>query len=48
MHNPESVLENETRKLVCDFDIHGVKLKGSEKKDKYWDLARELKKLWNM
>ena len=25
-----------------------IKLKGSEKKDKYLDLARELKKLWNM
>ena len=27
---------------------HWVKLKESEKKDKYIDLARELKKLWNM
>ena len=27
---------------------HGIKLKESEKKDKYLDLARELKKLWNM
>ena len=25
-----------------------VKLKESEKKDKYQDLARELKKLWDM
>ena len=25
-----------------------IKLKESEKKDKYWDLARELKNLWNM
>ena len=25
-----------------------VKLKESEKRDKYMDLARELKKLWNM
>ena len=25
-----------------------MNLKGSEKKDKYLDLARELKKLWNM
>ena len=25
-----------------------IKLKESEKKDKYFDLARELKKLWNM
>ena len=27
---------------------HRVKLKESEKKDKYQDLSRELKKLWNM
>ena len=27
---------------------HKIKLKESEKKDKYLDLARELKKLWNM
>ena len=27
---------------------HRVKLKESEKKDKYFDFARELKKLWNM
>ena len=27
---------------------HRVKLKESEKKNKYLDLARELKKLWNM
>ena len=27
---------------------HKVKLKETDKKDKYFDLARELKKLWNM
>ena len=27
---------------------HRIKLKESEKKDKYLDLPRELKKLWNM
>ena len=27
---------------------HRIKLKESEKKDKYLDLAREVKKLWNM
>ena len=27
---------------------HRVKLKESEKKNKYLDIARELKKLWNM
>ena len=34
-----------------DFAVpadHRIKLKESEKKDKYLDLARELKKVWNM
>ena len=34
-----------------DFAVlanHRVKLKESKKNDKYLDLARELKKLWNM
>ena len=34
-----------------DFTVpadHRIKLKETEKKDKYFDLARELKKLWNM
>ena len=34
-----------------DFAVpadHRVKLKENEKKDKYLDLAKELKKLWNM
>ena len=81
MHKPESVLENETHKILWDFEIktdhliparrpdlvlinkkertcqlvdfavpadHRVKLKENEKIDKYLDLARELKKLWNM
>ena len=36
---------------IVDFAVqaeHRVKLKESEKRDKYLDLARELKKLWNM
>ena len=36
---------------IVDFSVlsdHRIKLKESEKKDKYLDLARELKKLWNM
>ena len=36
---------------IVDFPVpadHRVKLKECEKKDKYLDLARELKKLWNM
>ena len=82
IHNPTSVLKNDTHKLLRDFDIQTdhlistrrpdiiiinkwkkekrkktckivdfavpadrrVKLKESEKKDKYFDLARELKK----
>ena len=35
---------------IVDFAIpadHRIKLKESEKKDKYPDFARELKKLWN-
>ena len=83
MHNPAPVLENDTHKLLWDFDIHTdhlisarrpdliiikkkkkricktvdfavpadhrIKLEGCEKKDKYLDLARDLKKkLWNM
>ena len=42
------------RKRICkivDFAVpadHRINLKESEKKDKYLDLARELKKLWNM
>ena len=34
-----------------DFAVpadHRIKLKGSEKKDKYFDLAREMKNLWIM
>ena len=36
---------------IVDFAVsadHRVKLKESEKKEKYLDLARELKKMWNM
>ena len=36
---------------IVDFAVpadHRVKMKESEKKDVYFDLARELKKLWNM
>ena len=81
MHNPAPVLENDSHKLLWDFNIqtdhlipgrrpdliiidkrkrickivdfavpedHKINLKESEKKDKYFDLARKLKKLWNM
>ena len=76
LHNPESVLENETHKFLCDLERQtdhqmsvrctrskksqqkkrtcrivnfavltdlSVKLKESEKRDKYLGLARELK-----
>ena len=42
---------NSNKKRTCrnaDFAAHRVKLKKSEKKDEYLDLARELTKLWNM
>ena len=81
MHNPAPVLENDSHKLLWDFNIqtdhliparrpdhiiinkkmrickivdfavpadHRINLKESEKKDKYLDLAREIKKLWNI
>ena len=73
MHNPAPDLENDTPKLLCDFNIqtdhliiirkkkriskivdiavpadHKINLKECAKKDKYLDLARELKKLWHM
>ena len=81
MHNPALVLENDTHKLLWDFNIQTdhlipdrrpdliiinkkkrickivdfavpvdqrINLKECEKKDKYVDLAREFKKLWNM
>ena len=81
MYNPAPVLENDSHKLLWDFNIQTdhliparrpdliiinkrksickivdlavpadqrINLKESEKKNKYLDLARELKKLWNM
>ena len=42
--------EKRTSRTV-DFAVpadHRVKLKESEKRDKYRDFARELKKMWNM
>ena len=44
--------DNQQKKRICkivDFAAdHRIKLKECEKKDKYLDLARELKKLWNI
>ena len=48
------IINNKKRKYIwkiVDFAvpaIHRIKLKECEKRDKYLDLARELKKLWNM
>ena len=50
---PDLIIINK-RKRICkivDFAVpadHGINLKECEKKDKYLDLAREWKKLWNM
>ena len=55
LSRPETSSYNtQQKKTTCkivDFAVqanHRIKLKESEKKDKYLDLARELKKLWNM
>ena len=42
---------NQEKKSLPNFALpadHAVKSKESEKKDKYLDITRELKKLWNM
>ena len=54
MKNSLGVTIQQQKKRICkivDFAVpvdHRINLKESEKKDKYLDLARELKKLWNM
>ena len=51
---PEIIIINKKKKKICkivDFTVpadHRIKLKECEKRDKYLDLAKELKKLWNM
>ena len=52
---PDLIIINDKKKKttckIIDFAVpayHRIKLKECEKKDKYLDLARELKKLWNM
>ena len=42
---------NKSNSNIVDFVVpadHRINLKESEKQDKYLDLAKELKKLWNM
>ena len=47
---PDLIIINNNKKIICkivDFTVpadHSIKLKESEKKDKYHDLARGLKK----
>ena len=50
---PDLIIINQKKRIckIADFTVpadHRIKLKECEKKDKYFDLARELKKLWNM
>ena len=50
---PDLIIIKKKKKRTCkivDFAVpadHRIKLKECEKKDKYLDLARELKKMWN-
>ena len=54
VRRPDLIIINKKKKRTCkivEFSVpadHRIKLKKCEKKDKYLDLARELKKLWNM
>ena len=53
VRRPDLMIINKKKKIckIVDFAVpadHRINLKESEKKDKYLDLARELKKLWNM
>ena len=50
---PDLIIINKKKRAckIIDYAVpadHRIKLKECEKKDKYLDLARELKKLWNM
>ena len=51
---PDLIIINKKEKRICkivDFALpsdHWIKLKECEKKDKYIELSRELKNLWNM
>ena len=50
---PNLIIINKKKRIckIVDFAVsatHKIKLKEFEKRDKYLDLARELKKLWNM
>ena len=50
---PDLIIINQKKSIckIVDFTVladHRIKLKECEKKHKYLNLARELKKLWNM
>ena len=50
---PDLIIINKKKRTckIVDFAVpvdHKIKLKEYEKKDKYLDLAKGLKKLWNM
>ena len=50
---PDLIIINKKKKIceIVDFAVpadHRIKLKECEKRNKYLNLARELKKLWNM
>ena len=51
---PDHIIINKKKKKICKIVVvavpayHRINLKESGKKDKYLDLTRELKKLWNM
>ena len=50
---PDQIIINKKKRIckIVDFAVpvdHRIKLKECEKKNKYLDLARELKKLWNV
>ena len=53
MNRPWSNQQKKKKRIykIVDFAVpadNRIKLKASAKKDKYLDLARELKKIWNM
>ena len=51
MTRPYIINKKKRTNKIVDFVVltdHRVKLKENEKKDKYLDIVRELKKLWNM
>ena len=53
VRRPDLIIVNKKKRTckIVDFAVpaeHRIKLKECEKKDRYLDFARELKKLWNM